>query len=75
MSHEYVSDHEHDVSAEYLYPSDADVLAIHDDDDGRLVVEVATVCPECSTTLALAAPVESVREVDVDLPLDDDYYD
>ncbi|MBV0922828.1 hypothetical protein KTS45_01315 [Halomicroarcula limicola] len=74
MSHEYASDHEHDVSVEYLYPADSDVLDIYERDD-RLYVEVATVCPECSETLALTAPVESISEVDVDLPLDEEYYD
>jgi hypothetical protein len=33
------------------------------------------VCPECSQTLALSAAVESVGEADVDLPLDEEYYD
>ncbi|MDS0276439.1 hypothetical protein NDI85_01300 [Halomicroarcula sp. S1AR25-4] len=74
LSEEYASDHEHEVSAEYLYPADADVLDIYER-DGTLYVDVATVCPECSDTLALSASVESVRGVDVDLPLDDDYYD
>ncbi|WP_276271933.1 hypothetical protein [Haloarcula litorea] len=74
MAPEYASDHEHDLSAEYLYPADADVLDI-ETEMGRIYVEVAVDCPECSETLALRSPVESVTEVDVDLPLDDDYYD
>ena len=71
---EHASDHEHEVSAEYLYPTDADVLDIYER-DGSLYVDVATMCPECSQTLALTAPVESVGEVDIDLPLDDEDYD
>ncbi|MBX0323416.1 hypothetical protein EGH21_10285 [Halomicroarcula sp. F13] len=74
MSAAYASDHEHELAAEYLYPADADVLDIYER-DGSLYVEVATVCPECSETLALTAPVESARETEVDLPIDDDYYD
>jgi len=71
---EHASDHEHEVSAEFLYPADADVLDIYER-GGSLYVDVATVCPECSQTLALSATVESVGEVDVELPLDEEYYD
>lgn len=71
---DHVSSHEHEVSAEYLYSSDAEVLGIYEE-AGQLTVEVATVCPECSETLALTAPVESIADSAVDLPLAEDYYD
>jgi len=74
MPEEYANDHEHELSADYLYPADAEVLNIYEQ-DGWLYIDVATVCPECSQTLELAAPVTQVTETDIDLPLDDDYYD
>lgn len=75
MSEEYATAHEHALSAEYLYPADAEVLDIYDDEDGHLRVAVAVPCPECSETVALTTRIESVTETAPDLPLDDDYYD
>lgn len=74
MALEHVTDHEHELSSEYLYPADAAVLDV-DERDGALVVTVAVPCPSCSETLALTASVEAVEEADVALPLDEDYYD
>ncbi|WP_424004619.1 hypothetical protein ACOZ4I_07850 [Haloarcula salina] len=74
MTYEYARDHEHELSAEYLYPSDADVLDIYESGES-LMVDVAVICPECSDTLALTATVGSVTESTVDLPLDEEYYD
>lgn len=76
MSHDDATDHEHDLSAEYLYPADAAVLDIYDDgDDGQLRVRVAVPCPECSETVALTTTVETVADTGVELPLNEDYYD
>jgi len=66
--------HEHERSAEYLYPADAEVLNIYEKSD-QLYLDVATACPGCSETVALTAPVESIADTGVDRPLDDDYYD
>jgi len=74
MTYDYARDHEHELSAEFLYPSDADVLDIYESGDS-LLVDVAVICPECSETLALTATVESVTDAEVDLPLDEEYYD
>jgi hypothetical protein len=74
MQLDHVNDHEHELSAEYLYPADAAVLDVAER-DGALVVTVAVPCPSCSETLALTATVETVEEADVTLPLDEEYYD
>jgi ribulose-bisphosphate carboxylase large chain len=71
---DYARDHEHELSAEYIYASDAEVLEISDA-DGGLQVDVAVICPECSETLLLTTTVDRVTEADTELPLDDDYYD
>ena len=65
---------DHDLDAEYLYPSDADVLDIYDG-EGGLRVTLAIACPECGEALSLDASVETVEEGDFELPLDDDLYD
>ena len=65
---------EHDLDAEYLYPSDADVLDIYAD-EGGIRVTLAIACPECGEPLSLDAPVERVEEGDFELPLDDELYD
>lgn len=69
------TDHEHELSAEYLYPADAEVLDIYDGDDGHLRVRVAVPCPDCSETVALTTTVETVSDTGVELPLNEDYYD
>jgi hypothetical protein len=74
MTYDYARDHEHELSAEYLYASDAEVLDIYESDD-TLQVDVAVICPECSETLNLQATVEKVTSSGVELPLDEDYYD
>lgn len=68
------NEHEHDLEAEYLYPSDADVLEIREG-DGGIVVEFALPCPECNEALRLTATVDSVVDADIELPLDDEWYD
>lgn len=70
----YEADHEHELEAEYLYPSDVDVLDVLDR-DGGLVIEFALPCPECGDALEATAQVTDVEESDLDLPLDDEYYD
>lgn len=67
-------EHEHELEAEYLYPSDVDVLGV-DERNGELVVEFALPCPECGDALEVDARVTNVEESDLDLPLDDEYYD
>ncbi|PSP41376.1 hypothetical protein BRC63_04255 [Halobacteriales archaeon QH_10_70_21] len=65
---------EHEVEAEYLYPSDTDVLNI-EAEAGDVVVTLAAPCPECGTGLAIEATVETVEDGDFELPLDDELYD
>jgi hypothetical protein len=67
-------DHEHDLEVEYIYPSDVDVLDVNQR-GGDLVVEFALPCPECGDALELEATVTEVGESDLELPLDDEYYD
>lgn len=76
MAREYEREHEHELEAEYLHPTDAKVLSIHSEDDG-LAVLIAVPCPECGDTLELFAPVSKVEESELELPLEDpeDPYD
>lgn len=66
----------HDLDAEYLYPSDVDVLELQGQ-GGDLVIRFALPCPECGQALELEAGVEHIEESDLNLPLDDaeDVYD
>lgn len=70
MTDEYDSD----LDAEYLYPSDADVLEISQAPDG-IRVKFAVPDPESGAGLVLDALVESIQEGDFELPLDDDMYE
>ncbi|MES3517373.1 MAG: hypothetical protein PPP58_06900 [Natronomonas sp.] len=63
----------HELEAEFLYPSDTDVLDLYE--DGGLRVRLALPCPECGTALELDAGVEAIEEGDFELPLDDELYD
>jgi hypothetical protein len=74
MTYDHARDHEHELSAEYLYASDAEVLGIYNSDDS-LQVDVAVICPECSETLCLETTVDKVTSSGTELPLDEDYYD
>lgn len=65
---------DHELDAEYLYASDADVLSI-EDADGEVRVTLALPCPNCGQALSLESTVDSVEEGDFDLPLDDKRYD
>lgn len=65
---------DHDVEAEFLYPSDADVLDIAEA-GGDIRVTFAVPCPDCGTGLSLEATVGRVTEGDFELPLDDERYD
>lgn len=68
--------HEHELEAEYLSPTDAEILEIEAGEQG-LQLHVAVPCPECGQTLALDAPVSAISEIDLELPLEDaeDSYD
>ena len=57
-----------------MYPSDADVLDISEDEGGTRV-RLAVPDPETGEALVLEAVVESVEEGDFEFPLDDDRYD
>jgi len=61
---------DHPLNAEYLYLSDAVVVDLSEREDG-LAVRLAVPCPECGETLELTAGVETVREADYELPLED----
>jgi hypothetical protein len=65
---------DHDLDAEFLYPSDVDVLDLsnHGDD---VVVALALPCPECDQALRVETTVSAVAEGEFDLPLDDTRYD
>jgi hypothetical protein len=63
-----------DLDAEYLYPSDADVLDISPSADG-IRIRLAVPDPETGDGLVLEATVDSIEEGDFELPLDDDRYD
>jgi hypothetical protein len=67
---------DHELDAEFLYPSDAAVLDLYEANDDVLV-QFAVPCPECDQSLELTARVESVEEAALSLPLDDaeDVYD
>lgn len=64
----------HDLDAEFLYPGDADIVDIYDD-DGDIGVTFALSCPDCGEALSLDASVDSIEEGDFELPFDDDLYD
>lgn len=70
------TNHEHELEAEYLSPSDAEVLEIEPDGDG-IALRIAVPCPECGQSLALDTAISSVSEIDLELPLEDaeDSYD
>ncbi|WP_049927674.1 hypothetical protein [Halopiger goleimassiliensis] len=74
MASDHDGDHEHELEAEYLSPSDATVLEI-EDEDGGLRLEVVLPCPTCNEPVRASAPVESVVDADVELPVDDSIYD
>lgn len=67
-------DRDYDLDAEYLYPSDADVLDISGSGD-EIRIRLAVPDPETGEGLVLEAVVESVEKGDFELPLDDDRYD
>ncbi len=67
-------DNEYDLDAEYLYPSDADVLEIFES-NGEVRIRLAVPDPETGDGLVVEAVVESVEKGDFELPLDDDRYD
>lgn len=64
----------HDLDAEYIYPSDVDILET-ENDGGDVVFTLALPCPECGTALKVRTRSESVVEGDFELPLDDSLYD
>lgn len=70
MSRNYENEHEHELEAQYLHPTDAKVLSIHSEDDD-LIVQIAVPCQECGKTLELFAPVSNVDESEIELPLED----
>lgn len=74
MTYDYARDHEHELSSEFLSPSDAEVLDIYESGN-TLKVDVAVHCPQCSETLALTASVDSVTAAETTLPLDEEYYE
>lgn len=67
----------HDLDAEYLYPTDVEVLDVVEGLDGDVQIELALPCPDCDQPLKLTMDVASVEETELSLPLDDaeDVYD
>lgn len=63
-----------DLDAEFLYPSDADVLDISSSADG-IQIRLAVPDPETGAGLVLEATVDSIEEGDFELPLDEERYD
>jgi hypothetical protein len=66
--------YDRELDAEYLYPSDADVLDISPSDDG-IRIRLAVPDPETGKGLVLEALVDDIEEGNFELPLDDDRYD
>ena len=64
----------HDLDAEFIYPSDVDVLETGSE-RGDLVFTLALPCPECGTALKVETRSEPVVEGDFELLLDDSLYD
>lgn len=60
----------HKIDAEYLFPSDTVVLDLDNVGDG-IAIRFALPCPECDQPLELVATVDSVRETNLELPLED----
>ena len=69
-----VEDCDHDLDAEFLYPSDATVLEVYEE-AGEVRFSVALPCPTCDTALQVEATAEEVEVADFELPLDDSWYD
>jgi len=64
----------HELDAEYVYPSDVDVLGAANDGES-VVFTLAIPCPECGTALEVRARTETIAEGEFELPLDDSRYD
>lgn len=64
----------HELDAEYVYPSDVDVLGTENDGE-TVVFTLALPCPECGRALEITARSETITEGDFQLPLDDSRYD
>lgn len=69
-------EHEHDLDAAYIYPSDAEVTAVENGPDG-LVLTALVPCPECEEAVEVTATVTEAADTDIEYPLEDveDYYD
>ena len=65
----------HDIDAEFVYPSDSDVLDVYVEAGELRVALAIPFCPECGTSPELETSVETVAEGEFELPLDDDRYD
>ncbi|MGM0717795.1 MAG: hypothetical protein ACQET5_11625 [Halobacteriota archaeon] len=63
------------LDAEYLYPSDADILEISNDDGGRIRVRFAVPDPETGEGLVLDAVIERIEKGEFERPLDDERYE
>lgn len=61
---------DHPLDAEYLYPSDVDVLDFVDR-GGTPVLRVAFPCPECGQALETDLPITETSESTLELPLED----
>lgn len=69
---------DHNLDAEYLYPSDAVVLELYDDPEvDTLGIRFALPCPDCDATLELTATVDHIGETELQPPIEeeDDIYD
>lgn len=54
----------------YLYPIDINMLRL-EERTGNLVIRFALPCPDCGDALELVTTVDSIKESDLPLPLDD----
>jgi phage terminase large subunit GpA-like protein len=68
--------HDHHPNAEFLYPSDAEILDLYNEGNS-IAIRFALPCPDCDETLELTATVDHIGETDLEIPLDDaeDRYD
>jgi hypothetical protein len=61
---------DHDLDPEYLYPSDAQLIDIFEEDD-TLSFRLALPCPECDQAFEIVARADSIEQAEYELPLDD----
>lgn len=63
---------DHDLDAEYLYPSDVVVLDLYEESEtDSIAIRFALPCPDCDATIELVASVDQIGETDLEIPIED----